>query len=194
MLAYHGCDRQIGEQILAGKEHLHPSQNAHDWLGHGIYFWENNPERALHWAQFIQSRSDLFQGRIRSPFVIGAIIDPGTCLDLMEATSLAAVRSAYAEMELAFEATETPLPVNQPSGNRDEDLVKRYLDCVVINYLHEIRKTTNLPPYDSVRGAFIEGRPLYPGAGIMEKTHIQICVRNPRQIRGYFRPQPESDE
>jgi hypothetical protein len=36
--------------------------------------------------------------------------------------------------------------------------------------------------------AFIEGLPLYENAGFHEQTHIQICVRKPEQIIGYFRP------
>jgi hypothetical protein len=42
--------------------------------------------------------------------------------------------------------------------------------------------------YQTVRGAFMEGTPVYPGAGIFEKTHIQIAVRDPDWILGYFRP------
>ncbi|HEX8463307.1 MAG TPA: hypothetical protein VF627_01700 [Abditibacterium sp.] len=47
-LGFHGCDRSVGEAILAGREeHLLPSKNDYDWLGWGIYFWESNPRRAL---------------------------------------------------------------------------------------------------------------------------------------------------
>ncbi len=35
---------------------------------------------------------------------------------------------------------------------------------------------------------FQEGAPLYPGAGFSTKNHIQVCVRDPSCIRGYFRP------
>jgi hypothetical protein len=39
-----------------------------------------------------------------------------------------------------------------------------------------------------VRAAFIEGEPLYPNAGFNDRNHIQLCVVNPRCIKGYFRP------
>ena len=55
VLAFHGCDRAVGERILAGKEHVRPSDNDYDWLGPGAYFWENNPRRALAWAQFLHN-------------------------------------------------------------------------------------------------------------------------------------------
>lgn len=119
---------------------------------------------------------------------MGAIIDLGRCLDLTEATSLSAVRAAYDEMATGFALLGLTLPRNEPGHSRDENLIRRNLDCAVINYLHEAREAQQETPYDSVRGAFFEGRPLYDGAGITEKTHIQICVRHSRQIRGYFRP------
>lgn len=57
VLGYHGCDKEVGEQILAGKADFKTNEeNTWDWLGHGIYFWENNPKRAKEWAQFF----DLF--------------------------------------------------------------------------------------------------------------------------------------
>jgi len=50
VLGFHGCDRQIGEDVLAGTRVLTTSQNDYDWLGPGTYFWEGNPERALQFA------------------------------------------------------------------------------------------------------------------------------------------------
>jgi len=47
--------------------------------------------------------------------------------------------------------------------------------------------------FDSTRGAFIEGDPIYEGAGIYEKTHIQICIRNLNCIKGFFLPGKEID-
>ena len=51
VLGYHGCDSEVGERVLAGEMELKPSTNPYDWLGTGIYFWENNPGRALAWAR-----------------------------------------------------------------------------------------------------------------------------------------------
>ena len=47
LLGYHGCDEQVAENVLSGNDTLRPSTNDYDWLGHGIYFWESNPRRAL---------------------------------------------------------------------------------------------------------------------------------------------------
>ncbi|MGD1031840.1 MAG: hypothetical protein ABSA05_11955 [Opitutaceae bacterium] len=188
VLGFHGCDEAVGERVLAGKDHLHRSANKYDWLGHGVYFWENSPQRAAEWARFIKTRPELFRSRIERPFVVGAIIDLGECLDLTEASSLGMVKTAHAEFKAAFELAGFPLPVNQPGGKGDEDLVKRHLDCAVINYVHDLRRKRRRPRFDTVRGAFFEGKPLYDGAKIMAKTHIQLCVRSRSSILGYFRP------
>ena len=42
--------------------------------------------------------------------------------------------------------------------------------------------------FHSVRGVFQEGEPAFNGAGIKLKSHIQIAVRDPRALIGYFRP------
>ena len=44
-----------------------------------------------------------------------------------------------------------------------------------------------MPAIDTLKGVFTEGKPVYPGAGFNEKTHIQIVVRNHRCIKGVFR-------
>ncbi len=59
-----------------------------------------------------------------------------------------------------------PVPVNEPGHSNDEDFVKRHLDCLVLNFLHEMRETAGLEAFDSVRSPFLEGGPLYPGAKI----------------------------
>ena len=37
IVGYHGCDRSLVENVVAGRDELKLSQNAWDWLGHGIY-------------------------------------------------------------------------------------------------------------------------------------------------------------
>jgi len=42
--------------------------------------------------------------------------------------------------------------------------------------------------YQTVRGVFVEGAEAYPGAAIHTKTHVQIAVRDPACVLGYFLP------
>lgn len=76
IIGYHGCDRAVAEQVLANKAHLKPSDNSYDWLGSGIYFWVDSPERGLAWARESKEITD--------PYVIGAFIIPSLCLNLTD--------------------------------------------------------------------------------------------------------------
>ena len=185
VLGFHGCDRATGENILAGKAKLQTSNNDYDWLGSGIYFWENNPQRALNYANNIKDNSYRGKTIINEPFVIGAIIDLGHCLNLTETKSIDILKQGYDILVGTCNKANFPLPSNKH--------LLRHLDCAVINTIHQFNKDKNNPQFDSVRGLFLEGDKIYDGAGFLKETHIQICVRNPNCIKGYFRI-IESDE
>lgn len=181
VLGFHGCDARVGEGILSGKTpHLLPSEKKYDWLGQGIYFWEGNPSRALAWAR--QRKSE---GKIKKPFVLGAIIDLRHCLDLFDHDAIAMVQKAHTELVQDFARSGLPLPENR--GNTP-DMAARMLDCAVLNALHQYREDRQEPEYDSVRAPFLEGAPAYPTAGFRSENHIQLCIRNVECIKGYFRP------
>ena len=55
ILGFHGCDESVKDSLLLGKAKLKPSNNEYDWLGSGIYFWENDPDRALSYAKLLQN-------------------------------------------------------------------------------------------------------------------------------------------
>ena len=95
VLAYHGCDKAVAERILAGKDQVKLSRNDDDWLGPGVYFWENAAQRALEWAAFLKARPSLAGGTVKEPFALVAIINPGWCLDLTEASDLKPLRESY---------------------------------------------------------------------------------------------------
>ena len=79
VFGFHGCDEEVGHAVIAGTMPLKASVNAYDWLGHGIYFWDNAPFRAWQFASEQKKR-----GRIKKPFVVGAILDLGHCMDLLD--------------------------------------------------------------------------------------------------------------
>jgi hypothetical protein len=181
VLGFHGCDEKVGEAILRGKEdHLIPSEKDYDWLGHGIYFWEGNPARAFQWAENRKKSK-----KIKKPFVLGAIIDLGRCLDLFDQGALDNVLVVHDELIETYRIAGMQPPINV---GETPDKAGRKLDCMVLNTLHLYRSARNQPAYDSIRGPFLEGGELYTGAGFQKDTHIQLCVRNTDCIKGYFRP------
>ncbi|WP_194725084.1 hypothetical protein [Noviherbaspirillum malthae] len=181
ILGFHGCDEETGEAILRQTGlHLNQSEKEHDWLGHGIYFWEGNPRRAFEWAE--QRKAD---GKIKKSFVLGAILDLRHCLDLFDSNSLAQLTQAHASLKALMASSGEEMPRNVGAT---PDKAGRKLDCAVVNALHGLRSKSGLPEYDSIRGPFLEGSPVYEGAGFRAQNHIQICVRTTACIKGYFRP------
>lgn len=183
VLGYHGCDRAVGERILAG-DSIAPSAKSYDWLGPGAYFWENDSERAMHWA-----RERVSQGKASSPFVVGAVIRLGNCLDLTQKKNLELLTVAYNSLVSMSQTSGKSLPENKKSINESgDDKLLRFLDCAVITRLHQIVHTVSgIKSFDSVRGLFVEGDPVYPGAKFHTLTHTQLAVRNPECVVGTFR-------
>lgn len=181
ILAYHGCDASVGEKALAGKDGLKPSIQDHDWLGNGIYFWVDSPKRAWDWARDGKAR-----GEIKTPFVVGALVYPGLCLNLTDYDVIKELRAAYDVLEASFKGKGKPTN----STPKDGVPLLRRLDCAVIEMLHELRHQGGLDSYDTVFGVFDEGAAAYSCAGFREKTHIQLAVRKSDVIIGYFRVKP----
>jgi hypothetical protein len=189
-LGFHGCDESVVNDILTGKAFLKSSSNSYDWLGHGIYFWENSLSRALEFAEHLQKYPKQSKGKIVNPAVIGAVIQLGYCLDLLDYQNLQLLKKGYKSLVGYTDVAE--FPKNKSVGNIG-DLLLRDLDCSVIEMVHTLKKKVGQQPFDSVRSVFYEGNELYPNAGFREKDHVQICVRNPNCIKGFFLPRELDD-
>lgn len=183
MIAYHGCDRSVADKVLLEGSALAPSEKDYDWLGNGIYFWEHGPQRALDWS--IQRKKE---GKLSEPAVIGAIIQLGNCFDLLDTRYTEALQRMWPFFVEARLAEAQKVPTNRSTKQSPEtDKLLRYRDCAVINWtISQLEESE--PAYDSVRGLFQEDEPVYEDSEIRLKSHIQIAIRNPACIIGYFRP------
>ncbi len=188
VIGFHGCDKSVADKVVCGKEPMNKSENDYDWLGHGIYFWENDPSRALDYADKLMKNPTRATSKIEKPAVIGAVIDLGLCLNLMEIKLLEEVKTAHEDLCAIFKQANEKMPENKGANDNSSDLLIRRLDCAVIQYLCASYSKKSGRGFDSVRGLFFEGPDLYPNAGFKTKNHIQICVRNPNCIKGYFLP------
>lgn len=185
VIGFHSCDKEVGLNILNGKDQLKPSINPWDWLGSGIYFWEQNPEKAMDYAKKCAAGNQKFSGSIKTPFVIGAIIELGNCLNLIEPKSLKILKEAHKELEKTYKVAGKKLPSNKGAS--------RKLDCAVIQSIHETNKRSEIKSYDTVRSPFHEDGELYPDSNFTNGLHIEICVINPSMIKGYFLPLPNKE-
>lgn len=186
VFAFHGCDRRIRDAVLLGKMKLLASLNTYDWLGTGIYFWEHGPRRALEWATQQSKRKGT---KIKEPAVLGAVIQLGNCFHLLDVRFTEFLSDSAAELSRGLAAQGHALPANQSVGQTDFDWLRRDRDCFVINNALPIIEQRISIAFDSVRGVFQEGAPAFDGAGIKLKSHIQVAVRDPRAIIGYFNPE-----
>jgi hypothetical protein len=185
IIGYHGCDLEIADAVLNRREQLKASSNDYDWLGPGVYFWVDSPQRGFEWALKQSQRN---KSKIKNPSVIGAFIYPGLCLNLTDYGARDEVKFAYEAFKAAWTKSGKALdefPTNKIK--EDEVFLQRNLDCAVINVLHQLRKVDGIAPYDSVYGAFEEGGDLFEGSGFREKTHVQLAVCNQNCIVGYFK-------
>ena len=117
VIGFHACDQSIGEAVLAGKTGLNVSTNKFDWLGSGRYFWEGNYDRALEYGRWLAKRKT--NPKIEKAFVMGAIIDLGHCLNLLESENLKILQNGYERLA--------------------EVLVKRAIPCLRINLSREAK-------------------------------------------------------
>jgi hypothetical protein len=184
-LGFHGCDKSVADAVVSGSTFLKASVNDYDWLGHGIYFWENSPSRALEFAEHLHKHPNQSKAPIKTPAVIGAVIDLGYCFDLLDYQNLQLLRKGY--HALLRSKIDGKLPRNRSIGNVG-DLLLRDLDCAVVDGVHFLMRQRGRQLFDSVRSVFYEGGELYPNAGFREKDHVQICICNPNCIKGFFVP------
>jgi len=195
IIGFHGCDEKVQKELLSHPNVILVSDKPHDWLGHGIYFWENNYERALQWAKEKQKR-----GEIEHASVIGAVLSLDYCLDFTDSIFINLLIQYFEIMSNEYKEVDEQLPENSNAKyDTNKDLLRRDLDCKVIEFLHQsitqdigeemqTKGYSTLKKFDSTRGLFTEGGPAFPGAGIQKKNHIQICIRNRNCIKGFFLP------
>ncbi|MGV7929335.1 MAG: hypothetical protein AB2L13_10580 [Spirochaetota bacterium] len=187
VLGFHGTDRSVAEKVISGKTDLLFSRNIFDWLGNGVYFWENDPRRALSFAIEQKKRKRNGAPVVKNEAVIGAVINPGHCLNMLQEENIKLLRQSHEQFAEWMNQVNIPLPENK-NLKGSADFLLRELDCAVIQFLHSTIVKEKKRPFDTVRAAFLEGEEIYPGAGFKSKNHIQLCVCNSNCILGYFHP------
>lgn len=170
IIGYHGTHRRAAQRLVDG-ESFSPSNNRDDWLGHGIYFWEYGPQQAWWWAK--RRYGD-------DAAVVGAMIQLGLCLDLLDPANAEKLRRAREQMEAALRLQSLKPPRNSNYS--------KFLDCAVFNFVYATADRHGLC-YESSRAVFVPARRMEGGSariwersGLFVGGHIQICIREPRNI------------
>lgn len=169
IVGYHGTSRSKAEDIVR-RQRFTPSENKHDWLGNGVYFWEHAPRQALWWAQ------RRFE---KEAAVVGSMIRLGNCLDLLDPENARQLRAFHDELKSALEIEGKTLPNNRNT--------KKFRDCFVLEAYYKNVEENNAERLDSARGVYVPtpgaaqeeqgGFRLWERSWLTFDAHIQICIR-----------------
>jgi hypothetical protein len=181
IIGFHGCDLNIRNKLVNDPGNIEISKKPYDWLGHGMYFWENNYTRALEWAEERKGN-----GAIQKPAVLGAVLQLGHCCDFLDSKFINLIRQYHESMSESYKIAGKPLPQNidAPDDKHNDKLI-RLLDCAAIEYMHktileEYREDMRLSNYsvnklfDSTRGVFTEGGAAFSGSGLYAKSQFKF--------------------
>jgi hypothetical protein len=158
VIGYHGTSESAAASVLL--DGFQFSRNDYDWLGDGVYFFQDAPLRAWEWAR--QQHGD-------AAAVIRSMVRLEDCLDLVDIAWNAYLKEAYLAIVDAARRTGTPLPRQTIGAHR--------LDRAVVNYAVGFLAERGIV-VRTVRGAFAEGNPVFPGSAILNRSHIQIAIRD----------------
>ncbi len=96
-------------------------------------------------------------------------------MDLTNREDVKLLRSAHDSFISFQKQTDFPVPENKnPGSSENGDRVLRFLDCAVFRHLHKTidllaEREPDFNVFDTVRGMFVEGEPIYDGSGIYKK-------------------------
>lgn len=162
VVGYHGCSLDVAETILA-ENRFQVSVNTYDWLGEGAYFWEFAPYRALEWAR------ERYGGSGSEPAVVGATLQLGRCLNLLDTEHLPGLEDVYNVFVQTVGSERIP---------RNTEAGAHFLDRRIMDAYCRLIEEQNPAPFQTVRGCFPEGEPIYRGSKILKKAHVQIAARD----------------
>lgn len=174
IVGYHGTRASVAEALVLGRREFDFSRNDHDWLGHGIYFWEHAPQQAWWWAK----RRKKKQNWDEEPAVVASMIRLGNCFDLLDPYNLRYLESMHEQFRGVMDDAGQAVPRNYNH--------RKFLDCAVFQYAY-LAVEADGSPVDTARAVYVptgKDRRVWARSWICRSAHIQVCVRNPKCILG----------
>ena len=146
---------------IIGREGFRLSQNDSDWLGDGVYFFQDGLLRAWQWARHRHGTDAA---------VIGADIRLANCIDLLDVGWNEVLSDAHDEYAGYLKEIGQAAPTQSGGAHP--------LDREVINYTVSVLEDRGVR-IACVRAVFREGRPVYPDSAFYDRSHVQIAIRDP---------------
>lgn len=164
---YHSTSMAAAIEII--KSGFKPSNNDYDWLGAGVYFWQDAPIRAKQWAQSVYPQQ---------PAVIKSLIRLDNCIDLLDVGWFPDIRALYNIFVNNYRSENLPLPIQNPGRSKAHRLDRTFFDYAV-----EAINLSSARKVETIRSVFVEGENIYPSSAIYDLAHVQIAVRNTACIK-----------
>lgn len=155
---YHGTTREAAQLLLS--QEFAPSANPWEWLGHGVYFWQDAPRRAREWAREWLARKN-YHGPVA---VVGARIQLNNFVDLLDLEGSDFLRRVATSF---VSRPSDRIPKNKPPRNN--------LDCAVFNFATTMLSSEGIA-VAGYRAACVEGEPLVEDSPIFTRSHVQLAV------------------
>ncbi|PSB57338.1 hypothetical protein [Chamaesiphon polymorphus] len=166
---YHGTSQTKATSIL--KNGFLASDNDYDWLGTGIYFFQDAPMRAKQWA---------IEQHPNEPAVICARIQLDNCIDLFDVKWFPILKNIYNLFSDRYRSANRPLPKQNPLRSK-----AHRLDCAFFNFASQLISDDE-QTVECIRSVFVEGESIFPDSAIFDLAHAQIAVKNPALITEYY--------
>lgn len=159
-IGYHGTTLDAARKIVTDGFLL--SGNPWEWLGKGIYFWQDAPNRARDWAVEWHAAKG-YTGPIEVVAARIALID---FVDLLDQVDMELVAEFAAKFEVRMTRLRAELRNRYP--------VHR-LDCAVFNFLTNVLSSKGRA-VRGYRAACVEGKAITTGSPIYDRSHVQLAV------------------
>jgi hypothetical protein len=195
IIGFHGTTKDRGRKIL-DELTWELSDNDYDWLGRGVYLFQDSPLHALRFAEkrAAENRDNGNSGDAIEPFVLRVKLNLLNCIDLTDSDWMPALRVQQGRFNLKRAAEGLDIPVQlpfvaNPIPNRRTHLIpgrsrgamredtKHYLDCAVMRFFVNDFPSADRP--HSIRAAFVDGYPIYTTSWLFDLSHVQVCVLEP---------------
>jgi hypothetical protein len=196
VFGYHGTTRSAAESIVANPLLFQSSTGEGDWLGQGVYFFENSFRKGTEWAmRTVDKRAT--SGGAEAPAVLGCEIDLSNCLDLCDPRhsedlqswvianiDLAGAPLQHAPRLLTAAAKEVTISDFPYRTAKNRSLYRHphkvnVLDKVLIDAFIDAMPTAKR--FSTVRAPFNSGRQLFPNSYLFHNSQVQIAVRDPER-------------
>lgn len=154
-VGYHGTSKESAKYIV--KEKTFPvSMDEEEWLGKGVYFFENDKLQAIDWCTKARKYSEWA--------VIRSNLEVCTVVDLIDKGTYNRFKEIAIKMEKRYKTKKDKSP-------------RKLINSVVLEAMYKIEK------YDMVRAAFPVPSEKPADRTNICAMQIQLCVRNRNCIK-----------